>query len=319
MKKHNPSELKGDAIERFLSVLPDVDFAVAYGSGAIPQHGYSQSEKPPMVDYILGVSDPCDWHRHNIQRNPSHYSALRYLGASAVTAIQNTSAGIYFNPFVRGVGNMEAKYGVISVDRLMDDLTAWSSLYVSGRLHKPVRLLSSLPSIDEAMRVNCAHAVNVAMLLLPETFSDRELYHQIAALSYLGDIRMGIAENPLKVDNIVNANLPRFRDLYSEVLRGVQADALSHNNDYTQFTKNISTEATARLVRTLPSGLLAGMGTLDEPLAPAQVDSLLRGAISRKVATFSRSQTLKGVWSAGLVRSATYGVQKLMKFARAAR
>ncbi len=35
-------------------------------------------------------------------------------------------------------GGQLFKYGVVSLDDLCDDLTEWTSLYVSGRMHKPV-------------------------------------------------------------------------------------------------------------------------------------------------------------------------------------
>lgn len=36
------------------------------------------------------------------------------------------------------------KYGVITVDQLCKDLIEWETLYCSGRMHKPVRVFSSL-------------------------------------------------------------------------------------------------------------------------------------------------------------------------------
>jgi len=46
--------------------------------------------------------------------------------------------------------------------------------------------------------------------------SEVELFEAVAELSYLGDVRMGIAENPNKIRNIVNSgqNLAHFRALY---------------------------------------------------------------------------------------------------------
>ncbi|RYG50021.1 hypothetical protein EON66_12305 [archaeon] len=38
-----------------------------------------------------------------------------------------------------GVPGVMMKYGVISTHALVDDLLHWRSLYVSGRMHKPVR------------------------------------------------------------------------------------------------------------------------------------------------------------------------------------
>ena len=87
------------------------------------------------------------------------------------------------------------KYGVISTAALLEDLNEWTTLYVSGRLHKPVRLLME-PSgeysaaLSQALRMNLHHALRVSALLLPERFDEMQLFSTIAGLSYTGDVRM---------------------------------------------------------------------------------------------------------------------------------
>jgi len=48
--------------------FPKVDFAFAYGSGAIEQGGYNytvenEGANLPMLDLILAVDDPIRWHK----------------------------------------------------------------------------------------------------------------------------------------------------------------------------------------------------------------------------------------------------------------
>lgn len=85
---------------------------------------------------------------------------------------------------------------------------------VVGRMHKPVSVVQSCAELQGVLQLNLRSAVRAALLLLPETFSDFELFTMIAGLSYRGDPRMTFGENPRKVKNIVSANLPHFHDLY---------------------------------------------------------------------------------------------------------
>jgi translocator assembly and maintenance protein 41 len=96
------------------------------------------------------------------------------------------------------------KYGVICRQNFLDDLLNWRFLYVAGRLHKPVRIMKLAANEDDAeinssMMTNRLNAMRAALLLLPDQFTDLELYMVIASLSYMGDPRMGIGENPKKV------------------------------------------------------------------------------------------------------------------------
>ena len=41
-----------------------------------------------MLDFIMAVDDPVDWHQQNLDHNPTHYSLLRYSGLRGVVAVQ---------------------------------------------------------------------------------------------------------------------------------------------------------------------------------------------------------------------------------------
>lgn len=130
----------------------------------------------------------------------------------------DVGAGVYFNPFVTVNGTL-IKYGVVNIDTLCTDLSEWSTLYLAGRLHKPVKILRDDPRVRLANQVNLLSAVRTALLLLPEKFSERDLYATIASISYIGDVRMVLpAEDKSKVANIVTHQLPNFRRLYAPLI-----------------------------------------------------------------------------------------------------
>ena len=67
--------------------------------------------------------------------------------------------------------------------------------------------------------MNLLSALRTALLLLPPSFTERDLYSTIASISYLGDLRMSLpTENPRKIANIVGHNLPNFRRLYAPLI-----------------------------------------------------------------------------------------------------
>lgn len=171
-----------------------------------------------MVDFIFGVSHPGHWHDLNMQQNPHHYSSIRMLGSGAVSLLQEkVGAGVYFNPYVE-VNGMNIKYGVVSIDRLCKDLIDWETLYLAGRMHKPVKILRDDSRVRLANQVNLTEAVRVALLTLPENFTEEELYNRIAGISYKGDFRMIVGENPNKVQNIVSSQMENFHRLYYGLL-----------------------------------------------------------------------------------------------------
>ena len=217
-----------------------IRYAFAYGSGVFPQTGSSSSAistlhpnpspaistvqkgKNKMIDFIFGVSYTQHWHSLNLQQHRNHYSAVGSLGSSFVSRIQDKwGAGVYFNPFVTVNGTL-IKYGVVNLDTLCRDLSEWDTLYLAGRLQKPVKILRDDPRVRLANQVNLISAVRTALLLLPPSFTEQDLYSTIAGISYLGDPRMSVsAENPDKVKNIVRHQLPNFRRLYAPLIENL--------------------------------------------------------------------------------------------------
>ncbi|KAK3938210.1 mitochondrial matrix Mmp37-domain-containing protein [Diplogelasinospora grovesii] len=215
-----------------------IRYAFAYGSGVFPQSKSSgrvptaeeiraihpkaplavqraQDGSPKMIDFIFGVSHTQHWHSLNMKQHRDHYSLLASLGSGAVSYVQDRwGAGVYFNPYVV-VNGILIKYGVVQLGTLEKDLTEWDTLYLAGRLQKPVKILRDDPKIRLANQMNLLSALRTALLLLPPTFTEEELYATIAGISYLGDPRMALpTENPKKVKNIVGNNMANFRRLY---------------------------------------------------------------------------------------------------------
>lgn len=194
-------------------------YCFAYGSGVFKQSNASSNSN--MIDFIFTVDDPERWHELNLKKNRSHYSAMCYFGPKAISHLQtNLASKMYFNSMVP-IEDKVIKYGVISYDDLIADLLDWNFLYSAGRLHKPVQVV--VPSSDSrlmsALRLNLQSAVHAALLLLPEYFTENQLYKTITSLSYTGDFRMTFGEDKNKVSNIVGGQMSEFRLLYSPVLK----------------------------------------------------------------------------------------------------
>ncbi|KAH8084219.1 Mmp37-domain-containing protein, partial [Filobasidium floriforme] len=225
-------------LERISGGFTAVRWGVAYGSGVFDQVGYASRglngipspdsttktrKEQPLVDFLFSTSHPSHFHAINLQKNPEHYPRLfRWLGPEAIARVQEWGGGVWF---VTDVDTVRIKYGIISTDALCTDLLDWTTLYVSGRLHKPVRIVKGAADrrVLVAAQVNLTSALRVALLQLPETFTERELWEQVAGISYSGDPRMSIpgAENPHKVKNIVAPQMHRFRGLYGRLLSGM--------------------------------------------------------------------------------------------------
>ncbi|KAK5000739.1 Mitochondrial translocator assembly and maintenance protein 41, partial [Elasticomyces elasticus] len=156
-----------------------IRYAFAYGSGVFSQSTTKSSSysdhlsphpNPPeavkkwqsgggkIIDFMFGVSHTQHWHSLNMAQHPSHYSALRYTGSYALSRIQDSfGACVYFNPYITVNGTM-IKYGVVNLSTICRDLSEWDTLYLAGRLQKPVKILRDDPRVRLANQINLISA-----------------------------------------------------------------------------------------------------------------------------------------------------------------
>lgn len=247
-----------------LSQFPTVEFAFAYGSGVMEQGGYdySQLKSLPMLDLIFVVNDTEQWHTENIQRNPSHYTSMIALEPGNIKLFQERlKAHFWFNAYVpcniSTFPNRLMKYGIINKTQALTDLQRWSNLYLAGRLHKPVHVLKGNEELEEAMGFNHEQAIRTSLLLLPERFNEVDLYLTVASLSYVGDPRMFLGENPKKVVNLVTPMVNHYRSLYAPAIQQLtKSSNILQINSYNHiYAQNVSPTIRWDLCKQLPSTL----------------------------------------------------------------
>ncbi len=331
----SPSGGNVDFFHRVLRRFPpstDSGLCFAYGSAVFKQSG--NVSKDNVTDFILTVDDSAEWHERNLRLNPSDYSGLlRRLGPRAVADLQDRfGAKLIFNTLIPFEAGM-IKYGVISRAAMLADLLDWGSLYAAGRLHKPVKILTAAENngdmdkdVSAALRLNLQSALHTSLLLLPEQFTEEQLYATLAGLSYTGDFRMLVGEDRNKVSNIVRPNIPHFRRLYSSRL-----DSLSNYVEVNSSSGSgmQDTGSAARhfhlnqLPKTLQWNLVKEWNRdgryrdVEDVLRSAAYDrdsgDLVSTALRKIVAGTSLSQAVKGIVSAGIGKTVRYSFAKLKK------
>lgn len=311
-----------------------------YGSGVIPQEGYKNLK--PQIDIFIVTDNTEDFHRKTLQRFPEHYSGLKYLGIGALQLVQNWGAGVFFNPYVpitSASGNEQmVKYGVISYDRAKEDVCEWSSLYIAGRLQKPVRHYKTDKLLLAANLFNLNSAFNIALLLSLTKEADRsvqleEFFQCIASLSYMGDPRMLIGgENPNKVKNIVARQQSEFGSLYNPFFMKATRSGLLRQQNETRLKVLLNSLSKAEILSELPLKFRTRLlelytGEAQSSASPKNAHDELIEVIandenlSRHILASVRStirgpaltQTLKGFATAGIVKSGKYAWEKKLK------
>lgn len=327
-----PGAILRDAIKLkpLLSLFPrpdEISYAFAYGSAvfeqklhptlppvqANPQMAIKKAQPTPnMIDLVLAVDRPLDWHRENLQLNGRHYAGgMRALGPRWISSLQtNFGAKVFYNTLVTvpkpssisfvAEDDILIKYGVISTADLINDLLDWETLYIGGRLHKPTLTLKqdeANSELSNALRMNTSSALHAALLLQAERFTEEQLYMSIAALSYNGDFRMTFGEDRNKVAKIVRPQIAAFRALYgplitSDLLKDLVSWTPSSGSGSGFYEQNCTPTATlwhlSQLPRTVQRGLcsawLAENSTFNRshvfrkpsPLDRFDLDDLLR-------------------------------------------
>ncbi|KAJ6806546.1 phosphatidate cytidylyltransferase, mitochondrial isoform X1 [Iris pallida] len=312
-----------------LQSLPPVDFCCVYGSSLLPNN----EDKTSMVDYILGVADPLQWHSDNLDMNRDHYSKwMARFGPKVITRVTNgIGVGVHFNPFVEWK-DKKIKYGVVGMQDLAQDILTWKIFYLSGRLQKPVRILVDNWDIRKVNIVNLKAATSAALLLSKPEFTEEDLYANICSLSYMGDLRMLFAEDKNKVKKIVHGSFESFGAMYKPMLQEYVAAGLLNCQHYASkgvFKQDCGLSATSYLLSTLPcipqSQMAVGIGgdhgsngaggVATQPLISSRQEAAnhVRKVLRRTVRASSLRQALSGFLAAGGSNAARYLTQKMSK------
>lgn len=307
-----------------------VSLAFGYGSKIVKQINNRFGDND-MLDFIIAVDNPYEWHSNNYKRNPGHYSFVRYFPNNIgliVDLQERYGAKIYYNPYVK-IGTHSIKYGIIKTDHLIDDLQNWTTLYVAGRLHKPVRFIQDWShrnkQLGTELSSNKESAIKAGLLQLPETFKRIDLYKTITGLSYAGDFRMWFGENKNKVGNIVNAQFEQFDQLYTPLLK--RKDSIQWDEARKVFHQDLSPPVVLRNLESLPKNVrnticrshsesarsIESNIILNSLSKSVICDQVVSCAIASIVRRSSFSQSLKGVLSAGLIKSLKYSQKKILK------
>ncbi|CCJ28236.1 unnamed protein product [Pneumocystis jirovecii] len=330
-------ELKETLKEILREFKAPIQFSFAYGSGVFKQKG---NNKEPMIDFIFGVSQAQQWHSLNLFHNNNHYSFLKYFGSYFISYLQEKiKANVYYNPYIK-INNITIKYGVITIDDLCQELSEWNTLYLSGRMHKPIKILKDEPRVKFAYNKNLISALRVAMLLLPEKFSEYELYSTISKISYTGDPRMKFAENPNKIEAIVNTQIYDFHQLYFPLINKLPNIQVISNKQTIETCKTLIQDfnpvSRANMIRQLPKKFKDRLYyaysqkakyekiNYNEPYENDYSfekmiikDKCFHKELIKTIKTTvywpSVSQTLKGILSGGIYKSWNYLTEKINK------
>lgn len=295
---------KKEAILEFAEKRPFSVGVYGYGSGVFKQSNSTQGKT--LTDVIFVVSDIREWHRSNMMMNSHDYSIIGrvYLNRKNVAKIKGENKITYFSEI--NDGEFTFKYGVIEVEDFKRGLTTWDNLFTAGRFHKPVMEVSSRDDIREAISYNRKIALMIACLFCDGLSTTVDIYNRLCGLSYLGDARMTIAENPHKVENIVEGSFDKLLEIYP-----LDDDYLYEIREGLYY---IDHKVLLSRIGELPECLLQYLednGTDKGDLDLVRID--IGEYILNKNRVESKAQIVQGIKTNGIVRSVPYALAKVKK------
>jgi len=175
----------------------------------------------------------------------------------------------------------------------LNDLKNWDTFYMAGRMQKPILIVKAPEEVETAIEYNRHAGLLSTKLLLGKGEYDEEYFYTIlAGLSYIGDTRMGIAENPDKVLNIVKGRFDFYQDVYGSQLK---------IKDNLVVVPEESTD-------TLPDELQAYLKAYN-----GNIGDGIREFLTKKNKSQSVAQTIKGLFTTGPIKSIKYVSEKLKR------
>ena len=294
-----------EEVKKFIGNRPDVVAAYAYGSNAFHQAN-DHITKGRQNDLILVVKDLKRWHQENMKNNPEDYSIIgrHFFENASIDELKGLTGVTYISNIPEN--GLLFKYGTIEDIDLMMNLKTWKSFYMPGRFQKPVYPVIENEILKKYITENRKKAHMIACLLHEKgVITKSELFKIIASLSYIGDTRMGIAENPNKVNNIINGSYGEFYDIYS-----FNADYLSN----VVFNKlSVDRFKIIESFDLFPEDLKEYIEQHSETRVTSEVVDCVKEYFTTKNREESMEQTIKGIKTNGIVRSAKYASRKLQK------
>jgi len=291
-------------LEKFVANRPEAIGAYGYGSGVFSQEGYKDTDNP-QIDIIFLVEDLIDWHKENMRINGTDYSIMgkHFLRTSDIEDIKGKNRITYFSHI--NENGFRFKYGVMEEKDFLLFLNSWQNFFVPGRFQKPVLKIIGSEEEDNAIEYNKRQAMLVTALISPTITNRFEFFRLLCSLSYNGTLRMVIAENPNKVFNIVEGNYDRLNEIYSLPEDYIETDGDLLLIKHTKALKH---------VKELPIGLLTYLYKNGYDFS--NVFSVRHGIfdfLKEHNKAEEISQTIEGIKTNGIVRSAPYLAAKVKK------